>query len=81
MDVVAGRKTVGRTTGSILVNGTPKTQGSWARQCGYVEQADVHVPAATVAEALWFSGRLRLPPAVGDAQARRGAATERACRL
>lgn len=38
MDVIAGRKTVGRITGDILVNGKPKSQNSWARQVGYVEQ-------------------------------------------
>lgn len=32
MDVIAGRKTVGRITGDILVNGRPKQQSSWARQ-------------------------------------------------
>lgn len=38
MDVIAGRKTVGRVTGDIMVNGAPKHQSSWARQVGYVEQ-------------------------------------------
>lgn len=70
MDVIAGRKTVGRITGDILVNGRPKQQASWARQVGYVEQMDIHSPAATVEEALWFSGRLRLPRSVTDAQIR-----------
>jgi ABC-type multidrug transport system ATPase subunit len=39
-------------------------------QVGYVEQMDIHSPSATVEEALWFSGRLRLPPSVTDAQVR-----------
>jgi ABC-type glutathione transport system ATPase component len=34
MDVIAGRKTVGRITGDILVNGRPKQQSSWARRVG-----------------------------------------------
>jgi hypothetical protein len=68
MDVVAGRKTVGEVRGEIFVNGRPKDQRSWSRTVGYVEQSDVHSPGATVAEALWFSARLRLPPAVSDAQ-------------
>jgi ABC-type multidrug transport system ATPase subunit len=34
---------------------------------GYVEQSDIHTAATTVAEALWFSARLRLPPSVPDA--------------
>jgi ABC-type multidrug transport system ATPase subunit len=39
-------------------------------QVGYVEQMDIHSSSATVEEALWFSGRLRLPPSVSDAQVR-----------
>ena len=31
-------------------------------------QADLHSPQTTVAEALWFSSRLRLPPAVSRAE-------------
>lgn len=38
MDVIAGRKTVGRITGEIFVNGKPKDQNSWSRMMGYVEQ-------------------------------------------
>lgn len=37
-------------------------------QVGYVEQVDVHTPAQTVQEALWFSGRLRLGTEVSDEQ-------------
>ena len=39
-------------------------------QVGYVEQIDVHTPAQTVREALWFSGRLRLGSEVSDEQVR-----------
>jgi hypothetical protein len=73
MDVIAGRKTVGRITGNILVNGQPKDQKQWARVCGYVEQNDIHTPATTVKEALQFSARLRLPPSVTDDQVGGGA--------
>ena len=38
MDVIAGRKTVGRITGDILVNGRPKQTKSFNRLTGYVEQ-------------------------------------------
>jgi hypothetical protein len=38
MDVIAGRKTAGRMTGSITVNGHPKEQRTFARITGYVEQ-------------------------------------------
>jgi hypothetical protein len=68
MDVIAGRKTVGRISGDILVNGQPKDQKQWARVCGYVEQNDIHTPATTVKEALQFSARLRLPASVTDDQ-------------
>lgn len=68
MDVICGRKTVGRTTGHLLVNGQPIVKSSWSRVVGYVEQMDVHTPAQTVIEALWFSGRLRLSPKVPDQQ-------------
>jgi ABC-type multidrug transport system ATPase subunit len=68
MDVICGRKTVGRTTGHLLVNGQPIVKSSWSRVVGYVEQMDVHTPAQTVIEALWFSGRLRLSPKVSDQQ-------------
>jgi hypothetical protein len=70
MDVICGRKTVGRTTGHLLVNGQPIVKSSWSRVVGYVEQMDVHTPAQTVIEALWFSGRLRLSPKVSDQQVR-----------
>lgn len=46
---------------------------SWhltATQVGYVEQMDVHTPAQTVREALWFSGRLRLGTDISDEQVR-----------
>ncbi|MEW5311977.1 MAG: hypothetical protein WDW38_003643 [Sanguina aurantia] len=68
MDVIAGRKTVGRISGDIHVNGHLKEQRAWSRAMGYVEQMDIHTPAATVIEALVFSARLRLPRAVTDAQ-------------
>jgi hypothetical protein len=155
MDVICGRKTVGRTTGDLLANGRPICKSTWSRvvssqhhghhqlaccllhmhgiqlecfvtipiagsttsvfldqregaaprqlyctcfhthgvicrtlgfhehtgtkraklpciyaQVGYVEQIDVHTPAQTVREALWFSGRLRLGGEVSDEQVR-----------
>ena len=60
MDVVAGRKTVGRISGEILVNGHPKNQKTWSRVVGYVEQDIRHTAQLTVREALMFSARLRL---------------------
>ncbi|KAL0021570.1 hypothetical protein WJX77_010078 [Trebouxia sp. C0004] len=59
MDVLAGRKTGGRIEGDVRINGHPKEQDSFARVSGYVEQFDTHSAAATVHEALMFSGILR----------------------
>ncbi|KAG2441719.1 hypothetical protein HXX76_003334 [Chlamydomonas incerta] len=61
MDVLAGRKTGGRTEGEQLLNGHTKTMSTLSRVMGYVEQFDVHNPQATVLEALVFSARMRLP--------------------
>ncbi|EIE26053.1 ATP-binding cassette transporter [Coccomyxa subellipsoidea C-169] len=60
LDLLAGRKTVGRIEGDIRVNGFPQEHRTFARVSGYVEQSDIHSPQATVEEALWFSARLRL---------------------
>lgn len=66
MDVLAGRKTEGTITGDIRTNGHPKDEGTFARVSGYVEQTDVHLPHASVKEALEFSARLRLPTTVDN---------------
>jgi len=68
LDCIAGRKTVGRLQGSILVNGRPKETHSFARLTGYVEQSDIHIGTATVREALQFSAHLRLPKSVSETQ-------------
>lgn len=49
----------GRIEGDVRINGHPKEQDSFARVSGYVEQFDTHSAAATVHEALMFSGILR----------------------
>jgi ABC-type uncharacterized transport system YnjBCD ATPase subunit len=61
MDVLAGRKTIGQTTGDIYVNGRLKNQDSWKRVTGYVEQFDIHTPILTVRDSVYFSARMRLP--------------------
>ncbi len=60
MDVLAQRKTTGKITGSILVDGRPVSV-SFQRSAGYCEQLDIHEPFATVREALEFSALLRQP--------------------
>ncbi|KAK3241339.1 hypothetical protein CYMTET_48888 [Cymbomonas tetramitiformis] len=68
LDVIACRKTTGTITGKILVNGYEQEPQSFARHTGYVEQMDIHMTYATVAEALWFSARLRLEQSISDAK-------------
>lgn len=68
MDVLAGRKTAGKMTGQILLNGYPKDNATFNRLCGYVEQNDIHLEGTTVKEALLFSAKLRLPASVTKVQ-------------
>ena len=68
MDVLAGRKTVGRITGDIRVNGFPKEQRTFTRIASYCEQTDVHAPQTTVLEAVQFSAAMRLPDDVAPEQ-------------
>ena len=49
----------GKIEGDIRINGHPKQQATFARVSGYVEQFDTHTAAASVHEALLFSGTLR----------------------
>lgn len=60
MDVLAARKDEGVIHGEVLLNGHPLPV-SFQRQTGYCEQLDVHLPTATVREALEFSALLRQP--------------------
>ncbi|WVF72570.1 hypothetical protein IAT40_007387 [Kwoniella sp. CBS 6097] len=60
MDVLAARKTEGEIHGEVLMNGQALPV-SFQRTTGYCEQVDVHLPQATVREALEFSALLRQP--------------------
>ncbi|KAF9895076.1 hypothetical protein FE257_004705 [Aspergillus nanangensis] len=60
LDVLATRVTMGIVTGEVLVDGQPRDD-SFQRKTGYVQQQDVHLPTATVREALQFSALLRQP--------------------
>ena len=64
MDVLADRKTAGRKTGAVKVNGFDKDPATFARVMGYCEQFDTHSSGATVEEALHTSATLRLPSTV-----------------
>ena len=70
MDVLADRKTAGRMTGSVKVNGYDKDPQAFARIMGYCEQFDVHSGGTTVEEAVRLSGKLRLGDSVTPEQAR-----------
>lgn len=71
MDVLAGRKTGGKITGDIRVNGHPKESNTFSRVSAYVEQEDSHMGECTVMEALEFSAALRLPSDVPAAARRK----------
>ncbi|ETV87104.1 hypothetical protein H257_02102 [Aphanomyces astaci] len=66
MDVIAGRKTEGTTTGDILLNGYPATDLAMQQCTGYCEQMDIHSESATFREALTFSALLRQPRDVSE---------------
>ncbi|ETO66551.1 hypothetical protein F444_16341 [Phytophthora nicotianae P1976] len=68
MDVIAGRKTSGKITGKILLNGYEATDLAIRRCTGYCEQMDVHSEAATIREALTFSSFLRQDASIPDAK-------------
>mmetsp|Transcript_10461 Transcript_10461/g.26329 ORF Transcript_10461/g.26329 Transcript_10461/m.26329 type:complete len:1533 (+) Transcript_10461:208-4806(+) len=58
LDVLAERKTGGKTKGTILFNGGPRN-ANYRRESAYVEQNDTHLPTQTVREAIEFSARTR----------------------
>ncbi|KAI0806443.1 putative ABC multidrug transporter [Xylaria sp. FL0064] len=58
LDVLSNRTMTGTATGKVCVNGNPRDP-SFSRRIGYVQQDDIHLPTATVREALEFSARLR----------------------
>jgi ABC-type multidrug transport system ATPase subunit len=58
MDVLALRKTGGKITGEVLVNGR-KTGKNLSRIIGYVEQQDIHSPTQSIYEAIELSALVR----------------------
>eukprot|EP00457_Paulinella_chromatophora_P002968 gb/GEZN01002973.1/.p1 GENE.gb/GEZN01002973.1/~~gb/GEZN01002973.1/.p1 ORF type:complete len:694 (-),score=47.81 gb/GEZN01002973.1/:229-1998(-) len=70
MDCLAGRKTTGLITGSILVNGLPVDFRTFSRTAAYCEQMDLHTEQQTVREAVEFSAALRLDSSVTPIQRR-----------
>jgi ABC-type multidrug transport system ATPase subunit/ABC-type multidrug transport system permease subunit len=70
LDVIAQKKTTGTITGSILWDGAPLPE-NFSRMIGLVEQFDSLHPQSTIRETLFFSGRLRLPSSLSDADVHR----------
>lgn len=60
LDTLANRVTMGVVSGNMYVNGHPR-DNSFQRSTGYAMQQDIHLPTATVREALIFSACLRQP--------------------
>jgi ABC-type multidrug transport system ATPase subunit len=60
LDVLANRKYTGTVHGEVRIDGRAR-DGCFQRKTGYVQQADIHCPSATVREALEFSALLRQP--------------------
>ncbi|KAI9167952.1 ABC multidrug transporter C [Paramyrothecium foliicola] len=58
LDVLANRASFGTASGEVYINGTLRDV-SFQRKIGYVQQEDIHLPTATVREALEFSALLR----------------------
>jgi ATP-binding cassette subfamily G (WHITE) protein 2 (PDR) len=60
LNVLAERTTIGVVGGDILVD-TNYQNIAFARKIGYAQQDDIHLPTASVREALTFSALLRQP--------------------
>ncbi|ORY70232.1 AtrD, ABC-transporter [Pseudomassariella vexata] len=60
LDVLACRTSIGVVSGAAYIDGRPR-DSSFQRKTGYVQQSDIHLPTATVREALAFSALLRQP--------------------
>jgi ABC-type multidrug transport system ATPase subunit len=60
LDILAARKTVGRLTGAVSVNGAPRGS-DFVRMISYVPQEDNFMPAMTVAETCRLHAALKLP--------------------
>jgi ABC-type multidrug transport system ATPase subunit len=59
MDVLAGRKSIGRFSGTRLLDNRPIDEKSLKQRSAYVSQDDVFHPTATVGEAVLFQANLR----------------------
>ncbi len=60
LDILAGRKSVGKLSGSVCVNAVPRGS-SFSRHVSYVPQEDSFLPTMTVAETCRLHAALTLP--------------------
>lgn len=58
LDVLANRASFGTPRGEVCIDGQER-DASFQRRMGYAQQEDIHLPTATVREALEFSALLR----------------------
>ncbi|KAL6776445.1 hypothetical protein ACKKBG_A21155 [Auxenochlorella protothecoides x Auxenochlorella symbiontica] len=68
LNVLAGRAQKGRRSGEVRVNGVVDRLERYKRVTGFVPQDDIMHPDLTVAEALAFAARVRLPSHTHPAQ-------------
>ena len=61
LDLLAGRKTVGTTSGEITYGGQKASKSFLRRFTGYVEQVDTLLPILTVEEMLRYTADLKRP--------------------
>lgn len=67
LDVLAEHVTTGIVTGQVFVDGRAR-DATFRKRIGYVQQEDLHLPTATVREALQFSALLRQPQTYSRAE-------------
>jgi ABC-type multidrug transport system ATPase subunit/ABC-type multidrug transport system permease subunit len=60
IDILSGRKNIGKITGEVLINGH-KRKKNFKRLSGYVLQDDVMLGTLTVREQITYAAMLRLP--------------------
>ena len=61
MNILAGRNTIGESSGELSLNGQALSK-SFSRYMGYVQQQDIHLPTQTIREALQMTAHLRRLP-------------------
>eukprot|EP01091_Cochliopodium_minus_P001796 TRINITY_DN1176_c0_g1_i1.p1 TRINITY_DN1176_c0_g1~~TRINITY_DN1176_c0_g1_i1.p1 ORF type:complete len:980 (+),score=224.17 TRINITY_DN1176_c0_g1_i1:2-2941(+) len=67
LDILAGRKNMGKIEGVVKVNGKEKGT-DWKRVSAYVLQDDLMLATSTVREHLFFAAQMRLPSVMSDEQ-------------